>query len=159
MGYEADAVRDVNSHYGPRDVNEKYGGVYTTKDEVKKAVWTFDYDDLPVGGSTNFEQVIPANATIVSANFEVITAFTSTSTTSDLVVGCEQSDGTDIDLDGFLAATELTQATIAVVGARYVGAGALVGLTIGTAAGELYVAPTVDDLLTGKARVTVEYIK
>jgi len=159
MGYEADAVRSVNSHYGPRDVNEKYGGVFTTKDEVKKAVWTFDYNDLPVGGSTNFEQSVPAGATIVSATFEVISAFTSTSTTTDLLVGLEQADGTDIDLDGLLDATELTQATIAVVGARYVGAGALVGLTIGADAGELYVAPNVDDLLTGKARVTVEYIK
>lgn len=159
MGYEADAVRDVNAHYGPRSTERKYGGVMTTKDDVKKATWEFDATDLPAGGSSNFEQVIPAGATIVAAYLEVITAFTSTSTTTDLDVGLEQSDGTDIDLNGLLTATELTQATIAVVGARYTGVGALVGFTIGADAGELVVTPTVDDLLTGRAKVTVEYIK
>jgi len=158
MGLEADAVRGVNSHYGPRSVDEKYGGTYTSKDQKKIATWIFDYDDLPTGGSTNQEVSIPANATIVSAHFEVLTAFTSTSTTSDLLIGLEQADGTDIDLDGLLTAANLTQTVIAVVGSRTVGSGALVGLTVGTAAGELYVAPSADDLLTGKARVVVEYI-
>jgi len=158
MGYEADAVRGVNSHYGARDVNEKYGGSYTNKGQEKSLTWIFNYDDLPAGGTTNFEQSIPANATIVSAAFEVITAFTSTSTTTDLLVGLEQADGTDIDLDGLLTAVQLDQATIAVVGSRYAGTGALVGFTIGADAGELSVTSSVADLLTGKARVVVDYI-
>jgi len=162
MGFEADAVRGVNSHYGARPVEEKYGGSYTSKDQKKIATWIFDATDLPTGSTTNSEVSIPANATIVSAHFEVITAFTSTSTTTDLLVGLVQSSGTEIDYDGLLTAAHLTQATIQVVGARYSGAdgtaGALVGFTIGTAAGELSVTGSDTDLLTGKARIVVEYI-
>jgi len=160
MGFENTSGRGVLSHYGPRPISDKkYGGSYGTKDAVKKAEWVFDYDDLPVGSTSELALSIPANAMIVSARFEVITGFTSTSTTSDLLIGLEQADGTDIDLDGLLSATDLTQTVIANVGSLTVGSGALVGDTIGAAAGQLYVAPSVADLLTGKARVLVEYVE
>ena len=158
MGFEADAVRLVNSHYGPRPVEEKYGGNYTSKDQKKIATWIFDATDLPAGGTTNSELSIPANATIVSAAFEVITAFVSTSTTTDLLIGLEQADGTDIDLDGFVTAAQATQTAILIEGSRIVGSGALVGFTIGSAAGELSVTSSAADLLSGKGRVVVEYV-
>lgn len=158
MGFESTDGRNVTTHYGPRVTNEKFGAQYGSKDPVRTVEWTFDYDELPGGSTSNLEYSIPANARILSAKFEVITAFTSTSTTSDLLVGLEQGDGTAIDADGLLAATDLTQTVIANVGSVTTGAGALVGDTIGAAAGELVVAPSVDDLLTGKARVIVEYI-
>lgn len=159
MGFENTSGRNVLSHYGTRELDKKFGGVYGTKDAVKTAEWIFDYDDLPVGGTDSMSVSIPANARIVSAKFEVITAFTSTSTTTDLTVGLEQADGTAIDADGLLSATDLTQTVIADVGSLTTGTGALVGDTIGAAAGELVVAPNVDDLLTGRARVLVEYIE
>jgi hypothetical protein len=158
MGFEADAVRGVNSHYGPRAVEEKYGGTYTSKDQTNIATWIFDATDLPAGSTTNSEMSIPANATIIAASLEIITAVVSTSTTTDLLVGLEQADGTDIDLDGFVTAAQATQTAILVEGDRIVGSGALVGSTIGTAAGELSVTSSAADLLSGKCRVVVEYI-
>ena len=158
MGFESAAVRGVNVHYGARDVDQKYGGEISTKGVVKQAVWTFDYDDLPDASTSSNEIVIPAYAKIVSAKLEILTGFTSTSTTTDLTIGLQQADGTEIDNDGLVTAANATQTTIATRGNLITGSGALVGTDIGAAAGELTVAPSVDDLLTGKARVIVEYI-
>ena len=158
MGYETAATRGVLVHYGPRATDMKFGGEVQGDTQIKTIVWDFNYDDLPVGDTTNLNKSIPANSTIVSARFNVVTAFTSTSTTTDMLVGLEQADGTDIDLDGFLTAAQLTQTAIAVVGGLTTGTGALVGTTIGAAAGELSVTLSADDLLTGRARVIVEYM-
>lgn len=164
MAFEKNLIRNVFNHYGPRRVDQHFGG-QVNNEIVKRAVWTFDYTQLGtsigvdvVGSTQSLEYSIPANSTIISAGFQVITAWVSTSTTSDLDVGLEQADGTDIDLDGLLTAAQLTQTVLAVVGGYTVGAGALVGKTIGTAAGELIVTPTVDDFTAGKARLFVEYI-
>lgn len=158
MGFESMAVRGVNNHYGPRTTNSKFGGDLTSDGLIKQAVWQFSYNDLPAGATNNMGQVIPANAKIISAYMEIITAFTSTSTTTDLTVGLEQADGTDIDVDGLLTAVNADQTAIGTAKKLIVGTGALVGATIGTAAGELCVIPSVADLLTGEARVVVEYM-
>lgn len=157
MGFESNTGLGVLNHYGPRDVNQKFGGE-TPDDVIKTAVWTFDYNDLPAGGTNKLGMSIPAYAKILSARFEVLTGFTSSSTTTDLDVGLEQADGTDIDLDGLLTAAQLTQTVIATRGNFVTGTGALVGASIGAAAGELVVTPTVADLTAGKARVIVQYI-
>lgn len=157
MAFESTSGLGVLNHYGPRDTNQKYGGE-TPDDLIKTAVWTFDYDQLPAGGTNKLGMSIPAYAKILSARFEVLTGFTSTSTTTDLDVGLEQADGTDIDLDGFLTAAQLTQTVIATRGNFVTGTGALVGASIGAAAGELVVTPTVNDLTAGKARVIVQYV-
>ena len=57
-----------------------------------------------------------------------------------------------------MLATEATQTTIAVAGDVITGGGTLVGSTVGANAVELYVTPSVDDLLTGAGRVVVEYV-
>lgn len=157
MGFESNTGLGVLNHYGPRNVNQKFGGE-TPDDVIKTAVWTFDYNDLPAGGTNKLGMSIPAYAKILSARFEVLTGFTSSSATTDLDVGLEQADGTDIDLDGLLTAAQLTQTVIATRGNFVTGTGALVGASIGAAAGELVVTPTVADLTAGKARVIVEYI-
>lgn len=157
MGFESMAVRGVNNHYGPRATNSKFGGDLTGDGLTKIAVWQFSYNDLPDASTSKMEQVIPANAKIISARMEILTAFTSTSTTTDLTVGLQTSAGTEIDNDGLITAANATQTTIGSAG-LITGTGALVGATIGTTAGELTVAPSVDDLLTGEARVIVEYI-
>lgn len=152
-------VRGVANHYGTRTTKNKYGGQESTKmGVVKSAEWHFTYDDLPAALNSNLPQVIPANASIVSATMYVDEAFTSTSTTTDLTVGLEEKDGTDIDVNGLIEADEATQTAIGTAGNVVNGAGALVGKTIGTEAGQLIVAPSVDDLLTGKARVVVEFV-
>ena len=162
MGFESTNGLGVLSHYGVRTVNPKFGGEIDD-DVIKTVQWTFDYSDLPTYGADNLQAVIPANARILSAKMEIITAFTSTSTTTDLDVGLYTSAGVAIDANGLITAAQATQTTIAVVGAIIDGAsgtpGALINNTIGATAGELVVTPTVADLLTGKARIIVQYIK
>lgn len=158
MSFELDSKRGVYNHYGPRVTEQKFGGAVSSDTIIRKAQWDFDYNSLPAGGTSNLQHKIPANATIVSARLIIDTAFTSTSTLTDLTVGLEQSDGTDIDLDGLLTAVNASETTIAVAGAVLTGTGALVGKTIGAAAGELVVTPSTADLLTGAGRVIVEYI-
>lgn len=162
MSFENQAIRGVLNHYGPRKIDQKFGGDIP-RSVVKQVVWTFDYNNLPDASTNGLEYVIPANATILSAKLQIITAFTSTSTTTDLTVGLQKADGTAIDDDGLITALQATQTTIAVAGSIIDGASgtpaALIGKTIGTTAGELVVLPTVADLTAGKARMIVEYIK
>lgn len=157
MTFEIDAKRGVANHYGVRTTNGKFGAE-TCDDLVKWAVWDFKYDDLPAAGTNNLQFSIPANATIISAELIVDTAFTSTSTTTDLTIGLATSAGVEIDLDGLITAANATQTTIAVANSVITGSGALVGKGIGAAAGELVVTPTVADLLTGAGRVVVKYV-
>jgi len=157
MGFEIDAKRGVANHYGVRTTDGSLGAG-ACDDLYKWAVWDFDYNNLPTYGSNNLQQVVPANATIVSAELIVDTAFTSTSTTTDLVVGLYTAAGDAIDADGLIAATDATQTAILVENSRIVGAGDLVNKGIGAVAGELVVAGTDTDLLTGAGRVIVKYV-
>jgi hypothetical protein len=157
MTFEIDAKRGVANHYGVRTTNGKFGAE-TCDDLVKWAVWDFKYDDLPAAGTNNLQFSIPANATIISAELIVDTAFTSTSTTTDLTIGLATSAGVEIDLDGLITAANATQTTIAVANSVITGSGALVGKGIGSAAGELVVTPTVADLTAGAGRVVVKYV-
>ena len=159
MGIEIDAKRGVANHYGVRGTTGQYGSQQSTKQGiVKSATWDFTYATLPTQGTNNLQFVIPASATIVSAKLIVDTAFTSTSTTTDLEVGLYTSAGVAIDADGLLTAVNASQTTIAVANSVITGTGALVGLGIGASAGELVVASSAADLLTGAGRVVVEYI-
>lgn len=162
MGFEADSLRGVLKHYGVRSVNQKYGG-NIDDDVIKTATWTFDYNDLPAGATNNLGLSIPAYSKILSAKLEILTGFTSTSTTTDLTIGLEQADGTDIDLDGLITAAQATQTTIATRGNFIDGASgtpaALINASIGAAAGELVVTPSAADLTAGKARLIVQYIQ
>lgn len=157
MTIEIGRVRGVANHYGVRNTDGKFGGQLISNGEVKKVEWNIVYNDLPVAGTNNLQYSIPANSTIVSAKLYVGTAWTSTSTTTDLLIGLEQADGTDIDVDGFVSAADATQTTIAIANSVITGTGALVGKTIGAAAGELIVAGSAADLLTGTAKLVVEY--
>lgn len=160
MGFANSAGLGVNNHYGPRATDESFGGQESaSKGIVKTAIWQFEYNNLPDAGSTNMQYSIPANSTIVSAKLFIDVAFTSTSTTTDLLIGLQKADGTEIDNDGLVTAANATQTTIAVANSVITGSGALVGTTIGAAAGELVVAGSDTDLLTGAGRVVVEYVK
>ena len=162
MGLETTGVRGVVAHYGARDTYPKFGGQLSTKGLVKQAAWTFDYNDLPAGSTNKLGVSIPAYAKITAAYLEILTGFTSTSTTTDLLVGLEQAGGTDIALDGLITAAQATQTTIATRGNIISGASgtpaALINASIGAAAGELIVTSSAADLLTGRARVIVEYV-
>ena len=161
MGFELDSKRGVFQHYGVRTTDPQYGGL-TDDDIIKLATWTFDYNNLPTYGTSNLEMSIPANARIISAKLEIITGFTSTSTTTDLDIGLYTSAGVAIDANGLITAAQATQTTIATAGNIIDGssgtAGALINATIGATAGELVVTPTVADLTAGRGRVFVQYI-
>lgn len=162
MPLELMTKRGVLQHYGQRKTNQKYGGAVSA-DFKRTAVWVFDYNDLPTYGTSKMELIIPANSTILSAKFRVITAFTSTSTTTDLVVGLYDSAGNAIDADGLITAAHANQTNIAIAGQIMDGGlgvtpAALINATIGTVNGELVVAPSVSDLLTGRGEVIVEYL-
>jgi hypothetical protein len=164
MALETQLIRGVTKNYGARETTGKYGSNHTRLDNIKLAKWVFDYDELPTNDSTNMGLSIPANSTIISAKLRIITAFTSTSTTTDLTVGLRTASASseDIDDDGLITAAQATQTTIAVVNSIIDGSSgtpaALIGKTIGTSAGELYVVGSVDDLLTGRAEMLVEYV-
>lgn len=158
MTLETDGIRGVTKNYGARKTDMKWGGRTDTDALIKLSSWTFDYNDLPDAANHNLGQSIPAGSTIVSARMRIITAFTSTSGTTDLLVGLEQADGTVIDADGLIAAAQATQTAIGTAGNMVTGAGALVGVSIGANAGELVVAPNVADLTAGRAEVLVEYM-
>lgn len=161
MGFESTSGLGVQNHYGVRTTNQKFGG-QVPDDIVKYAAWTFNYNDLPDAATNQLGLSIPAYAKILSAKLEIITGFTSTSTTTDLTVGLQQSDGTEIDNDGLITAAQATQTVIATRGNFADGAsgtpGALIGASIGAAAGELVVTASVADLTAGKGRVIVSYI-
>ena len=174
MGFEARAwpanggtAGDVISSYGVRTTNGKFGAEQNTDDVIKRVLWDFTYSDLPDGASDalGLDHVIPANSTIVSAKLIIDTAFASTSTTTDMLIGLVRAtDGTtEIDLDGLITAAQATQTTIGVVGAVIDGAsgtpGALVGkLSDATYDGVLTVTTSAADLTAGAGRIIVEYI-
>ena len=160
MALENTSGRSVLTHYGPRSVDETHGGETAGEAGVERVVeYLFDYDDLPAYGATSLEHVIPKGARITEATFDVLVAFTSTSTTTDLDVGLWQDDnGGAYDADGLLTAAQLTQTVIGTL-VRTTGTGAVVNGVPLTEACQVYVTPTVDDLTAGKAKLTVKYVQ
>jgi hypothetical protein len=159
MAIELDSKRGVTTNYGVRTTTGQFGRQESTKmGIVKSVVWDFTYLTLPTASTSKLQFTIPANATIVSAKLVIDTAFTSTSTTTDLSVGLQTAAGAEIDNDGLLTTTNADQTAIAVANSIITGSGALVGKGIGATAGELVVTASVADLLTGSGRVIVEYI-
>ena len=149
MGYENNTGLGVVNHYGPRGTDTKYGGQSKSTGKIKRAEWTFTYDDLPVAASNNLGHQIPANATIVSAKFIADEAWT---TGTALNVGLYKADGSGVvDADAFDAIANPAAGDVVV------GDGALVGASIGSVAAELQVTDTVGDYDGGKATVIVEY--
>lgn len=127
---------------------------------IREIAVDFTYDCLPVKGNAGADAVIdyiPANSLILSSYLYIYEDFTSTSTTTDLTIGLQEADGTEIDDDGLHTAAQLTQTAIDASNVWFVGGGALIGSSDADN-GYITVTPTVDDLLTGAARLVVRYI-
>lgn len=146
----------ARQHYGPYEVEDKYGAVTRVAGVVKQIVQPISYGDLPAATEDDaIAPVIPANSFIVSARVYEETAFNSTSGTTTVDVGLQETDGTEIDNDGLVVGITADGS-----GADWtVGAGALVGATIGANPGQVVVTPSVSDLIAGKAYAIVEYIE
>lgn len=155
MAFEKSAKRNVNVNYGPRSVSEQYGA-RGVQDLVKRAVWKFTYNTLPAAGTTNQEQVIPANSVIVGAR--LIPTVTWAGGTS-LTVGLAQKDGTTIAATGIYAATNLTVANNKLdKGTIQAADGTLINkLSSATYDGEVVVAAT-GTMSAGAAILIVDYI-
>lgn len=147
------ATGGTRKHYGPRTTEDKVPSVIRTASETVEMVVDFNYDDLPAA-STNDALVlsIPAGAFIESALLSVKDAWVGG---TDIDIGLQQSDGTEIDNDGIDAAV-LTAALTA--GAHIVSDGVLIGASIGAAAGQIVVAAT-GVYTAGSAKLTVRYRK
>jgi len=187
MGYEAAPTRGTLSHYGQRKVNQTFGGVVTTSGHTRLAKHVIDLAEIVTGapstsnvlasGAThNMAVSIPAYSRIKSCTISVVEALATTggsaAASASLTVGLEQADGTDIDLDGLLDATDgaltiasndiaqprgsylMGNAAALIRNFQYDGdtTGAPVDVTqvelvsIGANAGELYVLLTIDDV-------------
>lgn len=158
MGYENPNASVLTSgsarnHYGPKLISEaeQFGGQDSTSGLHKRAIWEFDYDNLPVNSAGAMEALVPAYAHIMNAQIEVISAMTGTSGT--LTVGLEEADGTLIDVDGIdVAVAQAALAANAVIECD----GALIGTSLGNQAGQLLVS-TGGSVTGGRFRVVIEF--
>ena len=152
MTLETMQVRGVKQHYGPRDINERYGGILPGNGSFRELSFVFDYDDLPSPGESELEAQIPAYAVVLSATLEVIEGFED-GTSYD--VGIYKPDGTAVDTDGLIES--VAQAAIADKGDYVEGSGDTVGSSVGDEAVEVGVDAT-GDFTSGKARLVVRYV-
>lgn len=153
MANTTTVLNGVRNFYGPRGADKKFPAHIKTEGYTKQIVLDFAFDDLPTysaDGSMAIE--IPADSFIVSSKLHVKTACVGG---TDYDFGLYTSAGVEIDLDGLdaaVAAASLTE------DAWIVGDGALVGATIGAAAGQLVVTET-GTFTAGECRLIVEYIQ
>ncbi len=155
MSYENSAGLSVRNHYGPKLISEseQFGGQDTTSGLNKRAVWTFDYDNLPVNSTDQGEMefTIPAYAHIISVDVEIIEAMEGTG--GHMSFGLVESDGTDIgmyDLGAGLQQDDLVSQAVIKLG------GTLVGASLLNTPGQLYVS-TGGTVTGGRFRVVMEY--
>ena len=157
MTFRNDAGLANRNHYGPREIDEIFGGEQTTSGGLHTLEWVFDWDDLPAvdAAGLDMEIFVPQGAVITFARFQTITGFVA-GTSYD--IGLEEKDGTDIDADGLFDA--LLQAAISAENewadhSDYTGA--LIDATVGLAEnGYLLIAET-GTFTAGRGKVIVEY--
>jgi len=175
-------------HYNERDLKD-FGGTYSAKGTNKKELqYTVDLSEVaytvqsgaativltnPAGGG-EMEPIVPAYSLITGVKVKALTALASTGMSAaanvDLLVGLDKaSDGTAIDADGLIDATDgaVTLASNNIshaAGDVFVGSNAALvpNVDIGADAGQLYAAFSVDDDtgltgLSGKVQILVEY--
>lgn len=168
MTIEVGIVRTVAKNFGVRKTDQKYGG-RVQNDLIKTAVWTFDYNDLPVASTNKLTFSIPANAVILEAYFLVQTAFTGgTSYDIDLVTSGDAAIGTGKDkLWDALLLAEIDSSAVgtAVLSSTHTGTNSgnvLAGLAAGaeyklSSAGQLSVVAT-GTFTAGVAQIIIQYI-
>lgn len=145
-------LNGVPQYFGPSDSSPLKKPGRLSYEQEKTLRIDFDYANLPAVDANDVGILtIPAYAKIVSAELQVTTAFAG-GTSYD--IGLTQPDGTAIDADGLFAA--LATASINAKGKWALGAGALVGASIGAAAGQVTAAAT-GTYTAGAATLFVKY--
>ncbi len=156
MAYTNEAGLGVTNHYGARKTEARYGGEYVTKGSVKEHVIRFNFAEVPNSGfNTNPKfHFISKDATILSARLVVREAFAGG--TSYQVGVYKLSDGTAIDADGLITATEAAIANLGTVGAAVIGKGALIG-TKGPSEAFVVGVTGTGTFTAGDAEIVIEY--
>lgn len=153
MGFYTNAD-GLQQHYGTREV--LVGAKEAAGTGVKKQL-VVDFDGVDLVDATptidRSAARLPAGAYVISATVLVETTFVGATATLDIGT-FKASDGTALDIDGFVAAQAVAGLT---AGADIAGAGAQIGTII---AEDTYVLPTYNTaaFTAGKARVVVEYM-
>jgi len=136
-------------HYGPRTADNGVGAVLGTSTLEKIFVYDFDFSTFPTTDANDAViPVIPAGAQIVSATLEVKEVFTA-GTAID--VGVSQTNGTVIDANGLVAAASINPGF-------YVGAGALIGASVGANDAQVTVTDGVGTATAGKGSLHVKVL-
>lgn len=158
----------VTVSYGPRKVEQKFGGE-VPNDVIKYAAWTFTYDSLPGDGYDGLAKFIPAGSLILEGYFQVITAFTGgTSYDIDFVDSAGSAIGTGSDklwdalllteIDSSHVGTSIRSSTHTGTNSGNVLAGFAAGAEAKLAsAGQLSVAAT-GTFTAGEARIIIAYL-
>lgn len=150
-------VNGVNIHFGPRDPsNTTKPSTPSTRGHVKELKVPVRFDALPTTSATDaLILAIPAGSILVSSRLVTTTNFASTSGTTTINIGLSTPAGVVVDADGIDAALAVDNLD---VGEVVLCDGALIGQTVGNAAVQVTVVPSVADLTAGVGILYVEYI-
>lgn len=152
-GATAGSSRRAATHYGRRLEEGKALAEHNVAQDIYVQTTTFSYDDLPAASEDELYQKLPVGARVLSAKLKVTTAFAGG---TDLTVGLSQPDGTVIDADGLVTATEGAVANLAAN--KFVdGVGALIGDTDGQTTKSMVVVTANGTFTAGEATLVVEY--
>lgn len=148
-------LNGVRNFYGPRGADKKFPALIKTEGYTKEMVLDFNYDDLPVSSADGAMVLsIPADSLILSSRLHVKTAAAGG---TSYTIGLATSAGVAIDADGLHTAAQAVTANLT-EDAWLIGGGALVGATVGAAAGQIVVAAT-GTFTAGSYRLIVEYVQ
>lgn len=159
MSYEDSAGLGVQNHYGPRSVDNHFGGELPGKGAIRQAEYVFTYDNLPAASTYEMTKLLPDNCMLIDAYIEVIEAFAGgTSYDIDMVTsaGAAIGSGTDKLWDA-LALADIDEVGNQSVSSTHAGTNSGNALNIQvTEPCQLAVAAT-GTFTAGKARIVVEY--
>lgn len=164
MALESSNGLGVQSQYGPRTVEGKFGGEIGDS-VIKHVVYDISYEDLSStspAAAEGLDYVFPAGTTFLSCHYVVDTAIVGpTAITAGTYLA---SDGTTAhDADGLMTAAVGVVTALDAAGDRVIGTGALLATGTGaafavTAPVVVRILPTVAAATAGKMRVYVSYI-
>jgi len=146
-------LNGVPQYFGPADaVVLKKPGAMSSVEQEKTIRIDFDYANLPAVSADDVGILtVPAHAKVISAELQVTTAFAGGTSYN---VGFSTPAGSVVDADGLFAALAL--AAIDTKGKWALGAGALVGTTVGSDAVQVTAAAT-GTFTAGAATLFVKY--
>lgn len=160
MALENSAGLGVRNTYGPRVVDNPYGGELPGNGAIRQAEYVFTYDNLPVASTLEMELLLPDNSTVVDVYWITEVAFAGgTSYDVDFVDTAGSAIGTGLDkvFDALLlASTNVIGETVRSSTHAGTNSGNALGSALVSPA-QLLVAAT-GTYTAGKARIVIDYI-